>query len=153
MLAAAIAMALGTVLSRYACRSSDPVAVTGWHMVLGSLPLLLWHSFDRTWPLWPDWTGFDWGLMAYASLFGSALAYGLFFWLVNREELTSFSTLAFLTPVFALAAGGVWLGERLQPLQWFGVALVLLSVLIVSQRRRLWEPVEVDSDVLPGEIG
>ncbi|MED5165493.1 MAG: DMT family transporter [Cyanobacteriota bacterium] len=153
MLAAAIAMALGTVLSRYACRSSDPVAVTGWHMVLGSLPLLLWHSFDRTWPLWPDWTGFDWGLMAYASLFGSALAYGLFFWLVNREELTSFSTLAFLTPVFALAAGGVWLGERLQPLQWFGVALVLLSVLVVSQRRRLWEPVEVDSDVLPGEIG
>ena len=91
--------------------------------------------------------------MAYASLFGSALAYGLFFWLVNREELTSFSTLAFLTPVFALAAGGVWLGERLQPLQWFGVALVLLSVLVVSQRRRLWEPVEVDSDVLPGEIG
>ena len=153
MLAAAIAMALGTVLSRYACRSSDPVAVTGWHMVLGSLPLLLWHSFDRTWPLWPDWTGFDWGLMAYASLFGSALAYGLFFWLVNREELTSFSTLAFLTPVFALAAGGVWLGERLQPLQWFGVALVLLSVLVVSQRRRLWEPVEVDSDVLPREIG
>ena len=55
--------------------------------------------------------------------------------------------------MFALAAGGVWRGERLQPLQWFCVALVLLSVLVVSQRRRLWEPVEVDSDVLPGEIG
>ena len=78
--------------------------------------------------------------MAYASLFGGALAYGLFFWFANREELTSFSTLAFLTPVFALATGGIWLGERLDSLQWIGVVLVLISVLLVSQRRRFWEP-------------
>ncbi|MDP7327229.1 MAG: EamA family transporter, partial [Prochlorococcaceae cyanobacterium ETNP7_MAG_30] len=86
-------------------------------------------------------------------LFGSALAYGLFFWFANREELTSFSSLAFLTPVFALAAGGFWLGERLQPLQWFGVGLVLLSVLVVSLRRRIWEPAEVDSDLFSEESG
>ncbi len=153
MLAAAVAMALGTVLCRYACRSSDPVAVTGWHLVVGSLPLMVWHGLDRRWPLWPDWTSFDWGLMAYASLFGSALAYGLFFWFANREELTSFSSLAFLTPVFALASGGFWLGERLQPLQWLGVGLVLLSVLVVSLRRRLWEPSEADLDLLSGESG
>ena len=45
--------------------------------------------------------------MAYASLLGSALAYALFFWFANREDLTGFSTLGFLTPVFALASGGV----------------------------------------------
>ena len=67
-----------------------------------------------------------------------ALAYGLFFWFASREELTSFSTLAFLTPVFALITGGVWLGERLFLLQWIGVVLVLISVLFVSQRRRFW---------------
>ncbi len=70
---------------------------------------------------------------------GGALAYGMFFWFANRKELTSFSTLAFLTPVFALATGGLWLGERLQSLQWAGAFLVLLSVLLVSQRRRFWE--------------
>ena len=78
--------------------------------------------------------------MAYASLLGSAVAYGLFFWFANREELTSFSSLAFLTPVFALAAGGLLLDERLRPLQWSGVGLVLLSVGLVSTRRRFWDP-------------
>ncbi|WP_414026410.1 DMT family transporter [Cyanobium sp. ATX-6F1] len=45
MLGAALAMAFGTVISRYACRSSDPVAITGWHMLLGVCPccsLRLW---------------------------------------------------------------------------------------------------------------
>lgn len=153
MLAAAIAMALGTVLSRYACRNSDPVAVTGFHMVLGSVPLLIWHGFDRSWAFWPDWTSFDWALMAYASLLGSAVAYGMFFWFANRVELTSFSTLAFLTPVFALASGGLWLGERLQLLQWIGVGLVLISVVLVSQRRRFWEPTSAASEVMTGGIG
>ncbi len=145
MLGAAMAMAFGTVLIRYACKRSDPVAVTGWHMVLGSIPLLVWHLIDYSDSLLPRWSPFEWGLMAYASLLGSAVAYGLFFWFANREDLTSFSTLAFLTPVFALAAGGIWLGERLQYLQWFGVGLILISVLLVSQRRRFWEPSHSDS--------
>ena len=48
--------------------------------------------------------------MGYASLLGSALAYGLFFWFANQRDLTSFSSLGFLTPVFALATGGWLLG-------------------------------------------
>ena len=107
-------------------------------MVFGSFPLLIWHVFDKNWPLVPDWSAFEWTLMSYSSLFGSALAYGLFFWFASRKELTSFSTLAFLTPVFALITGGIWLGERLFFLQWIGVALVLISVLFVSQRTRFW---------------
>ena len=78
--------------------------------------------------------------MGFASLFGSALAYGLFFWFANRRDLTSFSSLGFLTPVFALATGGWFLGERLDWLQWVGASMVLISVVFVSQRKRLWEP-------------
>ena len=152
MLLAAIAMAFGTVLSRYACQKSDPIAVTGWHMLIGGGPLLAWHFVDQSWPLIPQWSGFDWISMAYASFLGSAVAYGLFFWFANNEELTGFTTLAFLTPVFALATGGIWLGERLQPLQWIGVCLVLISVLLVSQRRRFWEPSSLGSDFPRGGL-
>ena len=141
MLLAALAMAFGTVLIRYASRHSDPVVTTGWHMLLGTLPLLLFSGLERGFAP-PAWSGFDWTRMAFASLLGSALAYGLFFWFASRRDLTGFSSLGFLTPVFALATGGWFLGERLAPLQWFGVFLVLLSVLCVSQRRRLWEPAE-----------
>jgi len=34
----------------------------------------------------------------------------------------------------------VLLGERLDTLQWLAVLLVLMSVVLVSQRQRLWEP-------------
>ena len=139
MLLAALAMAIGTVLIRYASRHSDPVAVTAWHMLLGGAPLLLIAEIQSGWRA-PAWTLLDWARMGFASLFGSALAYGLFFWFANRRDLTSFSSLGFLTPVFALATGGWLLGERLDGLQWVGVLMVLVSVVCVSQRKRLWEP-------------
>jgi drug/metabolite transporter (DMT)-like permease len=137
--------------SRYACRHSDPLAVTGWHLLLGSLPLLLVSALA---PLldpaanafWPAWSGLDWALMAYASLLGSALAYGLFFWFASSGDLTSFTSLTFLTPVFALLCGVALLGEGLQPLQWAGVLLALVSVLLINRRASLWHPA---AEVMP----
>ena len=77
--------------------------------------------------------------MSFASIFGGAIAYGLFFYFANNKEITGFSTLAFLTPVFALLTGGIWLDERLTTIQWVGVVFVLISVFFVSQRKYLWE--------------
>jgi drug/metabolite transporter (DMT)-like permease len=148
MLGAAAAMAVGTVLCRYASRRSDPLQVTALHMLIGGLPLLVASVLT---PLqqgkgWlgclPDWSGLDWGLMAYASVFGSALAYGLFFWFASSGDLTGFLALTFLTPVFALLCGLALLGERLRPLQWLGVALALVSVLLLNRRRELWDGAE-----------
>jgi len=139
MLAAAFSMALGTILIRLTCTKSDPVSVTGWHMVLGSLPLLIKYFLETNFQALPSWTFTEWGLMSFASIFGSALAYGLFFYFANNKEITGFSTLAFLTPVFALLSGGVWLNERLTVIQWIGVIFVLVSVFFVSQRKSLWE--------------
>lgn len=151
MLAAALAMAVGTVISRYACRHSNPLAVTGWHLLLGALPLLLASALAPLLapgapPFWPLWSGIDWALMGYASLLGSALAYGLFFWFASSGDLTSFTALTFLTPVFALLCGVALLGEGLRPLQWGGVVLALLSVVLINRRAGLWHPA---AEVLP----
>jgi len=139
MLAAALAMALGTILIRFTCKKSDPVAVTGWHMVFGSFPLIIKYCFETNLQSFPAWSLNEWGLMSFASIFGGAIAYGLFFYFANNKEITGFSTLAFLTPVFALLSGGVWLNERLTSIQWVGVFFVLASVFFVSQRQSLWE--------------
>jgi drug/metabolite transporter (DMT)-like permease len=141
MLGAAAAMAVGTVLCRYATRQSDPVTVTGWHMLIGGVPLLLasllgWQNGSHA--LLPNWTTMEWGLMAYASLLGSALAYGLFFFFASRGDLTGFTALTFLTPVFAVFCGVLFLKEQLRPQQWLGAGLALISVLLIHQRARLW---------------
>ena len=145
MLGAAAAMALGTVLSRYASRRSDPVAITGWHMLIGALPLVAGVLLqglgltEQSAPLWPAWDGLQWLLAAYAALLGSALAYALFFFFANSGDLTGFTALTFLTPVFALLCGVLLLGEQLRPLQWLGTAFALGSVLLINRRQPLWE--------------
>ena len=145
MLGAAAAMAVGTVLSRYASRRSDPVAITAWHMLIGSVPLLAGVLLQaigilgQPAPLWPGWNGLEWALAAYAALLGSAVAYGLFFLFANSGDLTGFTALTFLTPVFALLCGVLLLNEQLRPLQWLGAALALVSVLLINRRTAIWE--------------
>ena len=107
-------------------------------MVLGSLPLLLGALIDSPQGLLPSWTASEWGLMAYATVFGSALAYGLFFWFASSGDLTGFTALTFLTPVFALLCGVLLLQESLEPLQWLGASLALASVLLINRRQQLW---------------
>lgn len=139
MLLAALSMAVGTVMIRKVCEYADPVSATGWHMVLGGLPLFvgsgIWESEQ-----WVHLTHSDWVAITYAALFGSAIAYGLFFYFAAQGNLTSLSSLTFLTPVFALIFGNLFLSEVLSPLQSFGVCLTLVSIYFVNQRENIPYP-------------
>ena len=131
MLAASLSMAFGTILIRPVVRHADPLVATGWHMVLGSLPLL-----GFAW-LFEPWQGLDWWSWAgltYVSVFGSAIAYGLFFWFASSGSLTTLSALTFSTPVFALLFSGLTLHESLRQVQWVGVGLTLCSIYLVSAK-------------------
>lgn len=136
MLLAALAMAVGTVMIRVITRYADPIVATGWHMVLGGMPLFglsgLWESHP-----WQALGGWDWLALGYATVFGSAIAYGLFFYFASHGNLTSLSSLTFLTPVFALIFGNLFLSEVLTPLQAMGVCFTLVSIYLVNQRQQL----------------
>jgi drug/metabolite transporter (DMT)-like permease len=111
----------------------DPVVATGWHMIIGGLPLMAIAFWQDSQP-WHNITLWGWGDLAYATIFGSALAYGIFFYLASKGNLTSLSALTFLTPIFALSFGNILLGEHLSPLQWVGVGFTLISIYLINQR-------------------
>lgn len=136
MLLAALAMAGGTVIARLASRHVDPIVATGWHMILGGLPLFALSAQSEV-GQWQDLTLFNWMSLSYSTVFGSAIAYGLFFYFAASGSLTSLSSLTFLTPVFALLFGNLFLAEVLSPLQWFGVGLTLVSIYLINQREQL----------------
>lgn len=136
MLLAALSMAVGTVFIRYVSRHADVVTASGWHMVLGGVPLLVLSGWQET----AQWQFIDapgWLAIAYTSVFGGAVAYGVFFYLASTRNLTSFSALTFLTPIFALLLGYGILQETLTGQQWLGVAITLASVYLINQRQEL----------------
>ena len=136
MLLAALSMAVGTVMIRFVIRYTDPVSATGWHMILGGLPLWGISTLTES-GQWINLLPSDGIALVYATLFGSAVAYGLFFYFASSGSLTSLSSLTFLTPVFALIFGSLLLAEVLSPLQWVGVCITLLSVYLINQRQAL----------------
>lgn len=136
MLLAALSMAVGTVMIRFVSKHADPVMATGWHMILGGLPLSVISALTET-QQWSNLVPSDWIALSYATIFGSALAYGLFFYFAASGNLTSLSSLTFLTPIFALFFGNLWLNESLTPVQWGGVGLTLISIYFINQRDNL----------------
>jgi drug/metabolite transporter (DMT)-like permease len=150
MVLAALAMSLGTIIIRYVKAHADVVVATGWHMLLGGVPLFLlsglWET-DQISHL--DMTG--WTALGYATLFGTALTYGIFFYLAATGNLTSVSALIFLTPIFAMLFSMVFLGEALTQLQWIGVALTLVSVVLVIQRQAIAQAITAKLSAEPPE--
>jgi drug/metabolite transporter (DMT)-like permease len=126
-------MSLGTIIVRYVKEYADPLVATGWHMILGGIPLIVMSWFWETNQIsnlqLNDWLG-----LSYATIFGTAITYGIFFYLAAKGNITSVSALIFLTPVFALLLSNLLLDEQLTILQWIGVGFTLISVYLVNQR-------------------
>ena len=138
MLLAAQSMAAGTLLVPWVSKRADPVMATGFHMLLGGVPLLMLAlAGDEGVLLSSKLAGItpsDLGLLAYVSLLGSAASYGVFFYNASAGNLTRLSSLTFLTPGFALATGYVFLGETLTPLQLVGAGVTLAAVALISTK-------------------
>ncbi|KAJ1295006.1 hypothetical protein BS78_01G190000 [Paspalum vaginatum] len=137
MFLSAQSMAVGTIMVRWVSKYSDPIMATGWHMIIGGLPLLAisvlnhdpalsGHIQDLTWS--------DILALGYTSVFGSAVSYGVYFYNATRGSLTTLSSLTFLTPMFASIFGYLYLGETFSPVQIGGALLTLVAIYLVNYK-------------------
>ncbi|WVZ59459.1 hypothetical protein U9M48_009596 [Paspalum notatum var. saurae] len=137
MFLSAQSMAVGTIMVRWVSKYSDPIMATGWHMIIGGLPLLVisvlnhdpalnGHIQDLTWS--------DILALGYTSVFGSAVSYGVYFYNATRGSLTTLSSLTFLTPMFASIFGYLYLGETFSPVQIGGALLTLVAIYMVNYK-------------------
>ncbi|KAJ8752171.1 hypothetical protein K2173_003779 [Erythroxylum novogranatense] len=140
MLLAAQSMAVGTVMVRWVTKYSDPVMATGWHMVIGGLPLLLISylnhdpAFDGS---LKELTTTDILALLYTSIFGSAISYGIYFYNATKGSLTMLSSLTFLTPMFASIFGFLYLSETFSPLQLVGASVTVAAIYMVNYRKSI----------------
>jgi O-acetylserine/cysteine efflux transporter len=80
-----------------------------------------------------------WLAFAYTVLFGAVAGWGLWFWLIARCSMTRLAPFALLQIVFAVAAGVVFLNERLTPTLVIGAVTCIIGVAI-SQSRSAAQP-------------
>ena len=128
--------AVGTVVYRNAALPIGPVAFNAVMMLLGGTWLVLGGIVageTRSWNWQPG------GLLAllYLAVFGSALAYTAYTWLLKHSPADRVGTFAYVNPAIAAVLGWAVLGETLGPTQMAGMLVVLMGVALVTLPSRL----------------
>lgn len=126
-LAASFGFAAGSVLIKRLNPRSGLLALTGWQLLIGSLPLLAASVvYERDAAI--VWNARFLAALLFLALVGTSLATAVWYWLVQREELGRLTVFLYLVPVFGLALSLAVYGERIGVAEGAGVALVLGGV-------------------------
>ena len=80
------------------------------------------------------WSPFAAASMALQTVLGAFASYLVWMWLLGRYPATKISVFVFLTPVFALLFGALWLGETVTAHLLAGVALVASGIVLVNRK-------------------
>lgn len=97
-------------------------------VTLPPLSLLLGETWN-----W-HWSGFAMASIGLQAAVGAFASYLAWLWLLGRYPATRISVFVFLTPVFALLFGSLWLGEAVTVQLLLGVALVAVGIVLVNRR-------------------
>lgn len=83
-----------------------------------------------------SWSVFGWVSMLLQVLVGAFATFLTWMWLLGHYPATRISAFVFLTPVFALVAGAVWLSEPVSLQLVLAVALVAVGIVLVNRAPR-----------------
>ena len=131
LLGSSLSAAYANILVKRDLHYTDPILATAMQMSLGAVLLLGLGSLEESWHNF-HLTPRAVGSLLYLSVFGSAVAFSLYFWALKKTEATKLSLIAFVTPLVALLAGNWILGEPITGRLMVGSILVLTGIAIVN---------------------
>lgn len=127
-----LGFAMYAVLGKRVSGQYDALTMTAYNHFAGALllvPLALHQAHAMT--VEGKWQGVPWQAWAavlYMGLFGSAVAYVAYYWLLRYLEASQLSAFTYLLPILASILGILTLGEKGSWTQIFGGALALAGV-------------------------
>ena len=80
------------------------------------------------------WSGFATASVAAQTVIGAFLSYLVWMWLLAHYPATRISAFVFLTPLFALLAGALWLREPVTASLLMALVLVAAGIVLVNRR-------------------
>lgn len=121
--------------------SVAPVVSTCVQLVIGALVLLAASAVVES------GQGLDWSAkatagMLFLALFGSAIAFATYYWLLRKLQPYQLSTIALIVPIVAIGEGALLLQEPIPPMM-LGASLVVLFGVGMVLRAQSDEPIEM----------
>ncbi|MDE2466047.1 MAG: DMT family transporter, partial [Alphaproteobacteria bacterium] len=102
--AAALGVAIGNIAIKRLAERSDAVMAMGFQLLLGAVPLVAISSVTERWAA-ISWTPRFGLVLLSLSLFGTSLAFWLWFSALKTVPLSRANAFTFLVPLFGLAIG------------------------------------------------
>jgi drug/metabolite transporter (DMT)-like permease len=133
MLLSPISSALGNVLVKAYGKNIHPLTVTVIPMMIGcGIMGALAVIFERDLPRRFD--ALSVGSIVYLALFGTALTFTLYFWLLSHLPATKLSLITYGTPIVAVILGDLLLGEKITPRVLAGAGTVIAGVFLAGRK-------------------
>jgi drug/metabolite transporter (DMT)-like permease len=133
VVAAAVSYAFAVVYAKHFRDIKPAVVATGQltasTILMVPIVFLLYRPGDIVTSSIPVWAAV--GVLA---VFTTAFAFILYFNIIASAGATNASLVTLLVPASAVMLGAVFLDERLMPLEWVGMALILGSLLVIDGR-------------------
>ena len=121
-----------SVPKRLEVASAAAIEMLAGSLVLGALGWLFTEDASRLWSASPR----AWGAVAYLVVFGSLVGFTAFAYCLNELPATTVGTYAYVNPVVAVFLGWLILDETLTPGLLLGGALIVLSVVLTTLRKK-----------------
>jgi drug/metabolite transporter (DMT)-like permease len=109
------------------------------------LSLLIDQPFRLPMPGWAAW-----GSLLALAIFGTALAFVVYYRIIENTSATYLSMVTYMVPIFGVALGVIVLGEELSWNVYLGCGLILSGVMIVNglfKPLQLWRTAEAKARV------
>ena len=133
LLLSPLVSAVGTTLIKKFGHGSSSLQLNRNGMLTGSLLLFVAAAaLERGQPMQWSWSGTL--ALLYLAIAGTALTFGVYFWLLQRVPASRLSLVSYVTPVLAVVLG-VLVGDGASTTSlWLGTALVTAGVALVVRR-------------------
>ncbi|ADW67616.1 EamA family transporter [Granulicella tundricola] len=130
----ALSWTSGSILSRRTSLATTAFVAAAWEMVFAGLfntsVMLATHSYRDI----------HWNTQAVLSIawlvtFGSIVGYTAYIYLLDNVPVAKVSTYAYINPIVAVVLGAIFLHERMVPIEYAGMAAILIAVYLVTSSK------------------
>jgi drug/metabolite transporter (DMT)-like permease len=135
MLISPAVTALSGVLSKRRSHEISPLAMAGIPMTYGAIAhTILWLVLERGERIAWTWPGV--ASVLYLTIFGSVIAFGGYYWLLQHMPVGRLALMAYLTPIVALLLGIFGAHEHMTVRIMIGAVMVMVGVAGAGLQRR-----------------